>query len=73
MAIRDFVFPSSTAIAAAHSAPLSVKSDLQTRTVSITSAKPKPVRKAKNLAESTSVRIGWYESEDRTLPSVSSF
>lgn len=53
-------------------APISVKSKLSHRTISISAAK-KPVRKAKHLAKMPVSSCGWYEAEDRTLPSVSSF
>lgn len=54
-------------------APLPVKADMKKRPIPIGPAKPKQVRKAKGLAKHPCVSVTWYESEDRTLPSVSSF
>ena len=62
-----------TASGSSSSAPLSVKSKLNHRTISISSGKSKAVRKAKHLAKRPASSCAWYEAEDRTLPSVSSF
>lgn len=55
------------------SAPLSVRSKLNHRTISISAGKAKAVRSPKRLAKMPSSSCAWYEAEDRTLPSVSSF
>ena len=65
---------SSTPSSQVHSTQFGAKGTLGSRAISITSAKiHKGVRKAKNLAKRPAVSVGWYEAEDRTLPSVSSF
>lgn len=75
MAIRDYVFPnnfkSSSVANTRDFAPITLNAALNARTVSIASGKAKPVRKSKAAKRPAS--CGWYESEDRNLPSVSSF
>lgn len=66
------VYHSATSADARSSAALPLKSKLTSRAISISTGKPKPVRKAKNLAKMPA-SCGWYEAEDRNLPSVSSF
>ena len=74
MSIREFAFPSTpypSAPALLNSDPVAVHSKSHARPFSISAGKAKPVRKARNLANLPS--CGWYEAEDRTMPSVSSF
>lgn len=74
MTITDFIlsYPASGAPAdRLRSAALPVKAAVTARALSISSGKPKGVRKAAHLAKPASP--AWYEAEDRTLPSVSSF
>lgn len=75
MAITDFFlsYPASGAPAdRLRAASLALKSDLNGRALSISTGKSKQVRKVKNLGKTTSP-CDWYEAEDRTIPSVSSF
>lgn len=73
MVIREFAYPHSPAeYGAKNHAPLPVKANLKKRPLPINDPAPK-VRKAKNLAKLPCGSVAWYESEDRTLPSVSSF
>ena len=74
MAIREFVFTHSPAARVAdHFASLGVKSNRNKQPVSVSAANPKGVRKAKGLVKHPCASVTWYESEDRTMPSVSSF
>lgn len=69
MVIREFAYPHSPAEYGANgSVPVPVKSTTKKRPVSICEATTKL---SKVVAKRVSV--DWYESEDRTLPSVSSF
>lgn len=73
MAIRDFIFPhshSSLASYPVNPAPIGIKSQLS-GSLSVHSAKAKPVRKSK--AAKMPPSCAWYEAEDRSMPSVSSF
>lgn len=73
MAIREFAYPHSPAeYGVGRSAPLPVKANLKKRPLPIDAA-GQYVRKANVLAKHPCVSVDWYESEDRTLPSVSSF
>lgn len=75
MALRDFIFPhshSSLASYPVNPAPIGIKSQLHPgRALGINPSKAKPVRKSKSAKMSSS--CAWYEAEDRTMPSVSSF
>lgn len=62
----------SAPVADSLSSVLTVKSKLTSRTLTIANGKAKPVRKARNLGK-LPASCSWYEAEDRTLPSVSSF
>ena len=76
MAIPHFVLTNSSSALVADtlkSKPHAHKVSGGARTVSIQTGKPvKSVRKAKGLGKHAS-GCAWYEAEDRTLPSVSSF
>ena len=79
MAIRDF-FPHSPAPYAADpkdsgkSKVIASAKSKSARTMSIASASlAKAVHKTKELAKRPKSASDWYESEDRNLPSVSSF
>ncbi|GAC1660817.1 MAG: hypothetical protein NVS9B15_24660 [Acidobacteriaceae bacterium] len=75
MALRDFIFPHSHSSLASYPlnpAPIGIKSQmLPGRGLSINSAKAKPVRKSSSGKMPSS--CAWYEAEDRSMPSVSSF
>ncbi|MDP9038204.1 MAG: hypothetical protein M3O02_02880 [Acidobacteriota bacterium] len=72
MATHELYFPHPTLPNdSRNSAPITLKGRLPGRTVSISSGKPKPVRKSK--ASTLPQSCAWYEAEDRNLPSVSSF
>lgn len=73
MLILDSVSPHTLSSRPDHPVPVPVKTALDRHPVSISAGRAKGVRKTKNLAKHPCASVTWYESEDRTLPSVSSF